>query len=202
MLSSGERVPEWPSEPHSPSLAFCWVSAAHDEVAETRCPHTRVFSLPSSTSNTKLVHFSPTVDRHWPTIISSPLFLLGRTGCVSQASLPRSQCCCGGKKGVVWKDLVCVVVGSRGRAGYKGFYSSPLLGSQLLRELKKMDDKALLVEVQLLESKTYHALSNLPKARAALTSARTTANAIYCPPKLQAALDMQSGKALQEEGRV
>lgn len=70
----------------------------------------------------------------------------------------------------------------------------PPPGSQLLQELKKMDDKALLVEVQLLESKTYHALSNLPKAHAALTSARTTANAIYCPPKLQAALDMQSGK--------
>ncbi|XP_070566151.1 26S proteasome non-ATPase regulatory subunit 11A-like [Ptychodera flava] len=67
------------------------------------------------------------------------------------------------------------------------------LGSALLKELKKMDDKALLVEVQLLESKVYHGLSNLPKSRAALTSARTTANAIYCPPKLQAALDMQSG---------
>uniref|UniRef100_A0A8P4KTY9 PCI domain-containing protein n=2 Tax=Dicentrarchus labrax TaxID=13489 RepID=A0A8P4KTY9_DICLA len=75
----------------------------------------------------------------------------------------------------------------------KCYHEALQLGSQLLQELKKMDDKALLVEVQLLESKTYHALSNLPKARAALTSARTTANAIYCPPKLQAALDMQSG---------
>ena len=67
------------------------------------------------------------------------------------------------------------------------------LGAQLLKELKKLDDKQLLVEVQLLESKTYHSLSNLSKARAALTSARTTANGIYCPPKLQASLDMQSG---------
>lgn len=75
-----------------------------------------------------------------------------------------------------------------------GMYSDALqLGSQLLKELKKLDDKNLLVEVQLLESKTYHALSNLPKARAALTSARTTANAIYCPPKMQGALDLQSG---------
>lgn len=73
------------------------------------------------------------------------------------------------------------------------FNDALLLGSSLLRELKKLDDKALLVEVQLLESKTYHALGNLPRSRAALTSARTTANGIYCPPKLQAALDLQSG---------
>lgn len=67
------------------------------------------------------------------------------------------------------------------------------LSNKLLKELKKIDDKDLLVEVLLLESKTYHALSNLSKSRASLTSARTTANSIYCPPKLQSALDLQSG---------
>jgi len=75
----------------------------------------------------------------------------------------------------------------------KKYQEALSLGSTLLRELKKLDDRALLVEVQLLESKVYHALSNLPKARAALTSGRTTANGIYCPPKLQASLDQQSG---------
>jgi len=73
------------------------------------------------------------------------------------------------------------------------YTDSLALISQLLRELKKLDDKNLLVEVQLLESKTYACLSNLPKARAALTSARTTANSIYVPPRIQAQLDLQAG---------
>ncbi|PAA48235.1 hypothetical protein BOX15_Mlig007248g3 [Macrostomum lignano] len=75
-----------------------------------------------------------------------------------------------------------------------GRYEEALrLGSKLLRELKKLDDKMLLVEVQLLESKTYYKLSNVQRARAALTSSRTTANGIYIPPKMQAGLDLQSG---------
>jgi len=67
------------------------------------------------------------------------------------------------------------------------------LASKLLDELKKVDDKSLLVEVFLHESRIYHALGNISKARASLTSARTTVTTIYCPPKLQAQLDLQSG---------
>ncbi|KAN0061766.1 26S proteasome regulatory subunit rpn6 [Thecaphora frezii] len=68
----------------------------------------------------------------------------------------------------------------------------PLIDS-LLKELKKLDDKMILTEVHLLESKVNHATKNFPKAKAALTSARTAANSIYCPPTLQAQLDLQAG---------
>uniref|UniRef100_A0AC35TFT6 PCI domain-containing protein n=1 Tax=Rhabditophanes sp. KR3021 TaxID=114890 RepID=A0AC35TFT6_9BILA len=68
-----------------------------------------------------------------------------------------------------------------------------LLASTLTKELKKMDDKFLIVEVQLEECKACYSLSNFSKARAALTSARTTANSIYIAPKIQASLDLMSG---------
>ncbi|GAA5855347.1 hypothetical protein JCM8547_009043 [Rhodosporidiobolus lusitaniae] len=71
--------------------------------------------------------------------------------------------------------------------------------SSLLRELKKLDDKNILTEVHLLEARVNHALANLPKAKAALTSARTAANSIYCPPQLQASLDAMSGVLHAEE---
>lgn len=81
----------------------------------------------------------------------------------------------------------------------KSYQDALQLINGLLRELKRLDDKMMLVEVQLLESRVYHAIRNLPKARAALTSARTSAHAVYCPPLMQAGLDMQSGILHTEE---
>lgn len=81
----------------------------------------------------------------------------------------------------------------------QSYYDALTLINGLLRELKRMDDKLVLVEVQLLESRVYHALGNIPKGRAALTSARTSAASVYTPPLLQANLDMQSGMLHAED---
>lgn len=81
----------------------------------------------------------------------------------------------------------------------QSYYDALTLINGLLKELKRLDDKLMLVEVQLLESRVYHALTNQPKARAALSSARTSAASVYTPPLLQAGLDMQSGMLHAED---
>ncbi|KAF8871779.1 hypothetical protein BD779DRAFT_1664507 [Infundibulicybe gibba] len=59
----------------------------------------------------------------------------------------------------------------------------------LLTELKWLDDKMILTE-------SYRGIGNFAKAKVSspfLMSSRTAANSIYCPPVLQASLDLQSG---------
>ena len=74
------------------------------------------------------------------------------------------------------------------------------LVDNLLVELKKLDDKQLLVEVHLVESKVHHGLRNVAKSKAALTASRTNANAIYVAPALQSQIDLMSGVLHCEEG--
>jgi len=79
------------------------------------------------------------------------------------------------------------------------FNDALALLNKLNHELKKKEDKQLLVESQLVESKVYHALENLPKAKAALTAVKTIANSIYIVPILQAEIDMVSGLISADE---
>ncbi|CAD7928812.1 unnamed protein product [Amoebophrya sp. A120] len=73
-------------------------------------------------------------------------------------------------------------------------YESALQLLQLvLKEVKQLDDKMLLVEIHLIETRANFNCDNLPKARASLTAAKTNANAIHCPPLLQAEIDLWSG---------
>jgi 26S proteasome regulatory subunit N6 len=73
-------------------------------------------------------------------------------------------------------------------------YKSALaLTARLVRDVKKFDDKRLLVEIELLASKIHSRLQNLPKAKGSLTAARSNANAVYILPGLQAQIDLQAG---------
>ncbi|CAI5444608.1 unnamed protein product [Caenorhabditis angaria] len=67
------------------------------------------------------------------------------------------------------------------------------LAHTLISELKKLEDRELLMEVALEESKSSFYLKNFAKAKCSLVLAKTSANAAYVTPQLQAAIDLQSG---------
>jgi len=81
----------------------------------------------------------------------------------------------------------------------KEFKEALKLVSKLVKEVKNIDDKLLMVEIELIASRVHHALQNLPAAKGSLTSARSNANAIYCPPQLQSEIDLQAGTLCAEE---
>jgi len=63
----------------------------------------------------------------------------------------------------------------------------------ILIDVRKADDKHLLVELHLLESKIFFHIKNYAKAKASLTASRAASNAVYCQPLLLADIDMMSG---------
>jgi 26S proteasome regulatory subunit N6 len=63
----------------------------------------------------------------------------------------------------------------------------------ILVEVRKADDKLLLVELYLLESKINYKVKNYAKAKASLTASRANSNNVYCQPGIIAEIDLMSG---------
>jgi len=71
--------------------------------------------------------------------------------------------------------------------------------TELIKEIKRLDDKNLLIEIQIIESRVHYEVRNAARSKGALTGARAAANATYCPPLLQAEIDYLGGVLCTEE---
>jgi len=81
----------------------------------------------------------------------------------------------------------------------KEYQASTELINELVKEIKRLDDKNLLIEIQIVESRVYYEVKNVARSKGALTGARAAANATYCPPLLQAEIDFLGGILCAEE---
>lgn len=69
----------------------------------------------------------------------------------------------------------------------------------VIQELKKYDDKINLITLYVYESKAFYEVKNISKSKSCLTSARVLAVSAYCPPQLQAQIDLLSGIYICDE---
>lgn len=71
--------------------------------------------------------------------------------------------------------------------------------SDVLKELKKFDDKINMISLYVIESRAHYELHDFDRARSSLTSARATAVSSACPSYLQAQIDLLNGMYLCDE---
>lgn len=69
----------------------------------------------------------------------------------------------------------------------------------VIQELKRYDDKINLITLYVYESKAFYEIRNMSKSKSCLTSARVLAVSAYCPPHLQAQIDLLSGIYICDE---
>lgn len=69
----------------------------------------------------------------------------------------------------------------------------------VIQELKKYDDKINLITLYVYESKAYYEVKDVSRSKSCLTSARVLAVSAYCPPQLQAQIDLLSGIYICDE---